>query len=127
MGFPKAWSPGVEGTLEAPVVYFDAKSEADFEKYKGKLKGAIVLVSPIREVAARWEPLAARKTDSELLGLADAAEAAPQRGGRRAAAPGSWCGRRRASGAGGSRRRPHRPEHLQPLVPQRNQDGGVDS
>jgi carboxypeptidase Q len=85
IGFPKAWSPGVEGTLEAPVVYFDAKSDAEFDKFKGKLKGAIVLVSPIREVAARWEPLAARKTDSELLALADAAEATQQRGGRRAA------------------------------------------
>ncbi len=99
IGFPKAWSPGVEGTLEAPVVYFDAKSEAEFEKYKGKLKGAIVLVSPIRDVTARWEPLAARKTDSELLALADAAEAAPQRGGRRAAAPGQAPG----AAAGGPR------------------------
>ena len=88
IGFPKAWSPGVEGTLEAPVVYFDAKTDAEFDKFKGKLKGAIVLVSPIREVAARFEPLAARKTDSELLALADAADAAPQpRGGRRAGGP----------------------------------------
>ena len=118
IGFPKAWSPGVEGTLEAPVVYFDAKTEAEFEKFKGKLKGAIVLVSPIREVAARLEPLAARKTDSELLGLADAAEAAAQRGGRRAAGTGPWCGRRRASGAGGSRGARTAPEHLQPPVPQ---------
>ena len=74
IGFPKAWSPGIDGTLVAPVVYFDAKTEADFAAYKGKLKGAIVLTSPIREVAARWEPLANRKTDSELLALADAAE-----------------------------------------------------
>ena len=74
IGFPKAWSPGTDGTLVAPVVYFDAKSEAEFAKYKGKLKGAIVLASPIREVAARFEPLARRLTDSELLALADAAE-----------------------------------------------------
>src|SRR5262249_38944379 len=81
IGYPKAWSPGVEGTLEAPVVYFDAKSEAEFAKYKGKLKGAIVLLSPIREVQAHFESLGTRKTDSELLALADAAE--PNlRGGR---------------------------------------------
>ena len=30
IGFPKAWSPGTDGTLIAPVVYFDAKTEADF-------------------------------------------------------------------------------------------------
>ena len=74
IGFPKAWSPGTDGTLVAKVVYFDAKSEAEFAKYKGKLKGAIILVSPIRDVAARFEPLARRLTDSELLALADAAE-----------------------------------------------------
>jgi carboxypeptidase Q len=83
IGFPKAWSPGIEGTLVAPVVYFDAKTEADFAAYKGKLKSAIVLTSPIREVAARWEPLANRKTDSELLALADAAEPAARGVGRR--------------------------------------------
>ena len=85
IGYPKAWSPGTDGTLEAPVVYFDAKTEADFAKYKGKLKGAIVLTSPIREVAARWEPLANRKTDSELLALADAAEPDARGFGRRVA------------------------------------------
>jgi carboxypeptidase Q len=83
IGFPKAWSPGIDGTLLAPVVYFDTKTEADFAAYKGKLKGAIVLTSPVREVAARWEPLANRKTDSELLALADAAEPAARGGGRR--------------------------------------------
>jgi hypothetical protein len=84
IGFPKAWSPGTDGSLTAPVVCFDAKTEADFAAYKGKLKGAIVLTSPIREVTARWEPLANRKTDSQLLALADAAE--PERGfGRRGA------------------------------------------
>src|SRR5262249_20130890 len=83
IGFPKAWSPGTDGTLEAPVVYFDAKSEPEFAKFKGKLKGAIVLTGPIREVAARWEPLASRKTDSELLALADAAEPNARGFGRR--------------------------------------------
>jgi carboxypeptidase Q len=86
IGFPKAWSPGVDGTLTAKVVYFDAKTEADFGRYKGKLKDAIVLTSPIREVAARWEPLASRKTDSELLALADASEPAPRGMGRRGGA-----------------------------------------
>ncbi len=83
IGFPKAWSPGIDGAKERPVVYFDAKTEAEFAAFKGKLKGAIVLTGPAREVNARWEPLAARKTDSELLALADAAEPAPRGMGRR--------------------------------------------
>jgi carboxypeptidase Q len=85
IGYPKAWSPGTEGTLTAPVVYFDPKTEADFASFKGKVKGAIVLVSPPREVNARFEPLAARKTDSELLALADAAEPNARGLGRRGA------------------------------------------
>jgi carboxypeptidase Q len=37
------WSPGTQGTVRCPVVYFDAKTKADFEKYRGKLKGAVVI------------------------------------------------------------------------------------
>jgi carboxypeptidase Q len=102
IGYPKAWSPGTDGMLEAPVVYFDAKSEAEFGKYKGKLKGAIVLVSPIREVLAHYEPLGTRKTDSELLALADAAEP-NARGGRRALVAQGQPGPGAAAGARGGR------------------------
>src|SRR5215813_538419 len=45
---PKAWSPSTNGVLRAQPVYFDAKTDADLEKYKGKLKGAIVLLSEPR-------------------------------------------------------------------------------
>jgi carboxypeptidase Q len=37
------WSPGTGGTLLAPVVYFDAKKKEEFEKFRGKLKGAVVI------------------------------------------------------------------------------------
>ena len=83
IAFPKAWSPGTEGTVVAPVVYFDAKSEADFARFKGKIKGAIVLSAPVREVAAHFESQGVRKTDSELLALADADEPTPRGMGRR--------------------------------------------
>ena len=99
IGFPKAWSPGVEGTLEAPVVYFDAKTEADFDKFKGKLKGAIVLVSPIREVQARWEPLAGARPIPScwcwLMRRTEHPRFRPPRGGTGA---GPGCSRRARSG-----------------------------
>lgn len=79
IAYPKAWSPSTDGTLSAPVIYFDAKTEADFAKFKDKVKGAIVLTGPPREVSARFEPLASRKTDAELLALADAGEPTPFR------------------------------------------------
>src|SRR6267378_2282023 len=37
------WSPGTNGVLRGPVVYFEAKTKGDFEKFRGKLKGAIVI------------------------------------------------------------------------------------
>jgi carboxypeptidase Q len=74
IAFPKAWSPSTDGTIVAPVVYCDAKNEADLARFKGKVKGAIVLTGPSREVDARFEPLATRRTDKNLLDLADAGE-----------------------------------------------------
>jgi hypothetical protein len=72
---PKAWTPGFDQPITAEVVLLDVKSESELEKFKGKLKGAIVLAGPIREVRARWEPLASRITESNLLRLANASPA----------------------------------------------------
>lgn len=37
------WSPSTMGTVRGPVVYVDAKTTDDLEKFRGKLKGAIVI------------------------------------------------------------------------------------
>ena len=50
IGYPKAWSPSLKSALVAEVIHLDAKSQADLDKFKGKLKGAIILQGPIREV-----------------------------------------------------------------------------
>jgi hypothetical protein len=107
IAYPKAWSPSTEGTLVAPVVYFDAKSEAEFAKFKGKVKGAIVLTGPVREVSARFEPLARRRTDTELLELADAGESTPFRFDRMMAQPSNrGPGAAAGQAQGGRDRRP---------------------
>ncbi len=80
IAYPKAWSPGFDAPLTAEIVGLDVKAEADLMNYKGKVKGKAVLISPAREVAARFEPLATRLTDSELLKLADASEPNTRRG-----------------------------------------------
>jgi len=79
IAYPKAWSPGTAGPLTADVVYFDAKDDADLERFKGKLKGAIVLTSVMREVKAHFEAPGTRRDEKDLLALADAPE--PGRGG----------------------------------------------
>jgi hypothetical protein len=50
IGYPKSWTPGTPGTVNADVVYAPIRAEADFEKYRGKLRGKVVLVQPAREV-----------------------------------------------------------------------------
>ena len=76
IAYPKAWSPGTKGAITAEVVYLDAKDEAGLEKYRGKLKGAIVLMSAPREIKASFEPLGERMTEKDLLKLADAPDPA---------------------------------------------------
>jgi hypothetical protein len=80
IAYPKAWSPGTNGEVIADVVYVNAKNDADLQNYKGKLKGAIVLTAPIREVKARFEAPGTRRDEKNLLALADAPE--PRAGGR---------------------------------------------
>jgi carboxypeptidase Q len=50
IGFPGAWSAGTKGTVVAPVLRVQIDGDADFEKYRGKLAGAIVLTQPERAV-----------------------------------------------------------------------------
>jgi carboxypeptidase Q len=49
-GAVKAWSPGTAGTITADVVRADVTDEASAAKYRGKLKGKIVLTQPERAV-----------------------------------------------------------------------------
>lgn len=82
IAYPKAWTPGLKGTVRGNVVYLDAKNEADLEKYKGKLKGAFVLISDLREIKAHLDPEGIRLTDADLLKLANAGlPVQPQRRG----------------------------------------------
>src|SRR6266849_5509738 len=80
IAYPKAWSPATNGAVTGEVVYLDAKTEADLEKYRGKLKGAIVLTQAPRELKARFAPLGTRQDEKSLLALADAPAPAGGRG-----------------------------------------------
>ncbi len=76
IAYPKAWSPSTKGAVTSDVVFFDVKTDADYDKYKGQLKGKIVLTSPIRELKADFEPMGNRRTDEELAKLASAPDPA---------------------------------------------------
>ena len=72
ISYPNAWSPGFDQPLLADVVYFDATNTADMDRFKGKLKGAIVLNGSTREVRPRFESMALRMNETNLLQLANA-------------------------------------------------------
>lgn len=67
IALPKAWTPGTNGAVRGKVVRMgQAQSEADLEKWKGKLEGAIVLIGDARELKAPEGNLFARYDDDEL-------------------------------------------------------------
>jgi hypothetical protein len=70
--YPKAWSPATQGALAAEVVYVDAKDLQGLQKFKGLLRGKIVLNGAARDLTAHFEPDATRRTEKQLLELANA-------------------------------------------------------
>src|SRR4051812_38181110 len=76
LAYPRAWSPGLDSPLTADVVVVEAKNDAELQKYKGTLRGKIVLAGNVRELKPRFEPTAKRLNEKELLELADAPDPA---------------------------------------------------
>lgn len=73
IAYPKAWTTSTKGAVTADVVFIDAKTEADLEKYKGKLNGKIVLISgEPKEVKADFTGYGTRRSDEDLKKMADA-------------------------------------------------------
>jgi hypothetical protein len=70
--YPKAWSPSTKGAVTADVVHFSVKTDADYDKYKGQLRGKVVLIAEPRQLKAVDEPLSLRYTDEELTKMAAA-------------------------------------------------------
>ncbi len=72
IAYPKAWSPGLKGTVRGPAVYLKAKNESELDQYKGKLKGAFVLISDPVDLKPHFTPDGTRLADSTLLKMANA-------------------------------------------------------
>jgi len=71
-----AWAPGTKGKVVGPVVVLNVRTKEDIEKYRGKLKNAVILRSPPTTIA----PI----TDMSYIGLAPGAtlDKGPGGGGR---------------------------------------------
>ncbi|MDE3201374.1 MAG: M20/M25/M40 family metallo-hydrolase [Acidobacteriota bacterium] len=64
------WSPSTAGPITGDVVSVTIKSEGDFDKYKGKLAGKIVLYGPMRDVPPVDKALFERYTEQQLEEIA---------------------------------------------------------
>ena len=66
IGFALAWTPGTQGPITGEPVIAVLRADADIEKFKGKLKGRIVLTDALREVPLPLQPDARRYSDADL-------------------------------------------------------------
>jgi len=97
-GVPVAWTAGTSGLVSGEAMLAQIQTQADMDKFKGKLKGKIVLNSanaagtlgPI-ELPFPTTPLARRYTDAELMDLVP--EVLPTGGGGRGGRGGGRGGR----------------------------------
>lgn len=64
------WSPSTNGVVSGEAVNVNIENEKDFDKYKGKLAGKIVLLGEMREVPPVDKALFERYSDKELEELA---------------------------------------------------------
>jgi hypothetical protein len=69
IAIPKAWTESTKGEVSGKVYFLDIKTEEDFAKYKGKLKGAIVAIKPTGTQEPTYEPDAVRYTAEQLHGM----------------------------------------------------------
>ena len=94
IGFSRPWSPGTNGAVTGEPMLAVIQSEADMEKFKGKLKGKILLVENSRQLAPQTTALARAFSDTELTAML----AAPVQGSGQPPQQGGAAGPRSASG-----------------------------
>ena len=65
------WSPSTPGPVTGEVAFVSIQNEKDFDQYKGKLAGKVVLFGAMREVPPVDKPLFERLTDKDLDDIAE--------------------------------------------------------
>jgi hypothetical protein len=80
LAYARAWTPGTNGAVTADAVLAPIATEADFDKFRGKLRGKIVLLQAVRSVTPLFEPPARRYTTQNLEEM-EVQQVAPPQGG----------------------------------------------
>jgi carboxypeptidase Q len=74
VGFALPWSPGTHGEVTGEAILAPIATTADFDKFKGKLRGKVVLLSDPRATELPLDPPAIRLTEAQLDAEAEAPE-----------------------------------------------------
>ena len=69
--YAKAWTPGTNGVVQGKCIRATIEDKKDFDKYKGKLAGMIVIFGPDAEVKTITEAPFKRLSDDDLAKMAD--------------------------------------------------------
>jgi carboxypeptidase Q len=80
IAYPKAWTPGTNGSVTGEAVVAVIDNEHDFDTYRGTLHGKFVLATAMRDVPAHFDALGRRYTEAELAELSQQPPAGRGRG-----------------------------------------------
>jgi carboxypeptidase Q len=69
--YAKAWTPGTSGVVTGKCIRATIEKKEDFDKYRGKLAGMIVLLGPDAEIKPITEAPFKRETDDDLAKIAE--------------------------------------------------------
>ena len=95
IALPRAWTRGTNGKVTTNPVLVDIRDEEDLERYRGKLRGKIVVTPVNSEPEISFQPLASRWDDEELERLAKYPEVTAPSYGRAPRGPASgWLAQR---------------------------------
>jgi carboxypeptidase Q len=69
--YAKAWTPGTNGVVTGKCIRVNIEDKKDFDKYRGKLAGMIIIMGPDADLKPITEPMFKRYTDDDLAKLSD--------------------------------------------------------
>ena len=71
IAYPKAWTPGTNGVVSGKCIRVQISDKKDFEKYRGKLAGMIVIFGPDPDVKPISQTPFSRLSDDELAKIGE--------------------------------------------------------
>ncbi|HZQ93380.1 MAG TPA: M20/M25/M40 family metallo-hydrolase [Candidatus Sulfotelmatobacter sp.] len=69
--YAKAWTPGTNGVVTGKCIRANIEDKKDFDKYRGKLAGMIVIFGPDADIKPMVDPPSKRLSDEELSKISE--------------------------------------------------------